>query len=297
MFIGLLVQVTQIQVQANYIALPGLPRFADSSGKPITSQRLWFHPLTFLKTERGFQFFRLDGGPVIHGKLGLSNIANQLVPLLDTPLSRQIKAKYQGKKVWFYGGQGLYIGKSTMQEIPFSAAVQVAFAGEVAGQDIPKWMRDHSSSTGNGVSYLGRKSNQNYLFFRFAYRNMAKAGTDYSGMESAETTALMNHHRYASDGSLFFSPDTPLNQIFSLTAPGRAALQTQKHAPQYLDMGDVTRYLKGRTHWQIAWVYGFPLDGKPLAETLKEKNWHCGCCWEFEFKNDRVIRAYEEMSH
>ncbi len=293
----------QTKPARSYIALPGTPLLYSEKGKPINRLRVAFHRLDFVRRGAdGVSHFRLDGVKPV--KVRSNNLYDEdsLIPLVESPKLKELRHRYEGHKVWLYGGGSFFAESinprvSVLASVPIRDSVVVARIYQLAKQDISFSSNDIIKESGlelRGSYRADELAGAGPLLFIFKSPNRR----DLSWGFPFEEAGSHRHWTASSFGETYYiyPEDWYFEQLFSLKSPSRAEVRAGNRIPPSLDMGDISKKLAGMTRREVAIWFGFPLENKPLPEIMKEPEWR-EHLWIFRFKSDRLVYAFEEMSH
>ncbi len=270
----------------DFLALPGLKDiWYAKSGNPVPSSKLWFHTLHETRLDKGVVFFMLDNSRLVKMSSLDASQLQLLAGIVKSPKSARLQEKYLGKKTWFYGGTSF---------LNVSSGDQRSNYGFGYGNDLPFYR----SRKVKVIYVLQRRSIFNKPEKQQCLEPPARADAPLPSFWANSPDVLI---QFSGGDYLVYNLYNPLKYIVSLLPPDQGAMRVSNTSVP-LDIGDDTKYFKGDSRLDIAWVYGFPrneFSAYPIVqkEPMKATAWHCGCCYVFEFKNDKVVSSYEEMSH
>ncbi|MEQ1932539.1 MAG: hypothetical protein ABL962_01480 [Fimbriimonadaceae bacterium] len=247
--------------------------------------------LIFMSNDlKGGSHFQLDGvGEIVSKSPKLFGL-DTLVPLVESKPLADLRRQYEGKPLWSYASHTLWCdhpggriegstGTSPLVPIKVNPLYQLA-RQQVKFRSGTEGWQNFSMSGELDPAYNGSA-----MFVFIVSAPGWKLG-------SVTNEATMLQRRESAFGPTYFliSETWSLPQRFSLTPPpdwAKRAIRRRRNGGQ----------LKGLSHWEVAWVFGWPGERKPLAEMLKAEIWDFEYFYEIRFKNDRVVSVYQHLPH
>ncbi|MBI1332968.1 MAG: hypothetical protein GC165_08815 [Armatimonadetes bacterium] len=270
-----------------FIAMPSSTWFVDDSGQVVDRLKVMFHELTFVQQNPESRTdFLLDGKLAVHTTSTNIYRRDGLIPVINDAHQRALWQRYAGKTVWAYGRQTLLsegLGQSNSRDLTLFAGQPIVITGiyQLAKQDIE--VGEHHSQHGNLVD-SGFREAKNY-------------GADFPILVVFQDSDKLRQLSFSSQSvASHYGPpfavyvgEWKLEQVFSLTPPPASAQKWLKK--------NLWHPVPGMTHLDVAWVYGWPIEKKPLAEILKENNWDWPYFCEVDFRGDKVVEYDEHLPH
>lgn len=266
----------------DYVAMPKTPAFTTESGRPVPASHIVFHRLTLTRAEgNGTSHFLLDGKTPVKctardlvrkDRLRVSVTSSELLAL---------RRRYVGHDLWTFGSWDMErepLARGTSQNIDTDPGERIRIAAifelERAQVECGPFGISHNNlaleySIDNDL--LRARKGERVFLFLYAPGGSVKPAAGYTPA----------YNLFLGDWFLdqAFSPEPPPTAM----RPGiRRFLATRHTRHPYL----------AKSHLEAAWIYGWPMERKPLDQILREQRWSDNHYYSVAFKGDRVVDYY-----
>ena len=265
-----------------YVAMPKTSAFTYEAGRPVPASFIALHRLILTKTDAdGTSHFLLDG------KTPVKSTARDLIrkdglrPLVTSNELAVLRQRYVGRDLWTFGRWNMArepIGRGTTQIVYTYPGERIRIAAIFELERAPVECGPFGiSHNGLGVEYsiddslLRARKGERVFLFLYAPSPKLKPALSYTA----------GYNLLVGDWFLdqAFSPKPPPKEML----PGiRRFLATRYSKHPYL----------AHSHLEAAWIYGWPMERKPLKQILREKVWTDNQYYSVGFRGDRVVSYY-----
>lgn len=269
----------------------GFP-YRDAQGKPIEWRRAALRKWTLVRRTGNTLEFAIEGTPTraYYEWDGISDLPT-LLPMIDEPTVRQLKARYEGKRVWGYGG----LSASAVLPPP-SQTVGLGFEKDKPARilRIVRVWRPWTALTVGSMLYIGGRDDFFYthqpLLVQLLPEGRAKAAVGVNAGIEAIERVMSQPRRYAIGFIELHADLWDFERSYSLQSPYELSRRWSATERRAWRSGELA---KGIRHEVVAWILGWP-PGYGTKDDLKRLD-----LWvypdvpfpaELYFRNGRLVR-------
>lgn len=292
------VQPPKAEVGQTFLCLPDSERLAfpyrDERDQPLdwrkVALRLW--RLTQVKPdELEFAIEGLSGRARCVWEGDIVQLPS-LLPIVEEPTVRKLRARYEGKHVWGYGGIGaiaLLPDRNAFASFGFERLkpARVLLLRRV-------WKPWVSLALGSTAGYIGERMyrvlTHHPLFVRLLPEGRAYTGFGSFPGHSPFEKGMDNPRRYALGFYAWHADEWDFERAYSLQSPLELSKRWEARERRALRTGELA---KGLRHEVVAWIWGWPSLYGTKQELMRLSQWIYEDVPPFEatltFRNGRLV--------
>jgi hypothetical protein len=268
------------------------------TGKPITESSLIAHTLALKEVQGDRLIFVLEdhkGDIYLESKESVDKLP-YLTPILTDNTVRLLKAKYEGRKVWRYGGSGgeCVSGNESSQGYLFGDASLPLVIKRIERVLLP----DQCLPTGPRPGAVGEPQTgfftDNPIFVIMKTPSKGLRMESWSSINAAGPPPDLNKHvtKYCPLLWSEVSGQWDFERVYSLVSPFKAHPEWPAKVRQAIKANEIK---KGMTYEMVAWSAGWPNAYGTTGELKKLSEWDYDAMPPYQtyvyFRNGKVVRA------